>query len=192
VTESELRERLDELFDRHLLFHGFTAYMRDYELVVYESVDPRSGLAPRHLRFLFRFCTEAEVHSRLAPKVWASSTDDQLLRTHDVTRESTGYAWGVEAQELYPGATIAENSNRARSWREKVGLSFYEVRIEANAHVIHLVFSDLVVTEVTEGYRPHEVKRDGHSEQYASGCTIPLGPDGADQMPRAGTVGSTD
>jgi len=77
-------------------------------------------------------------------------------------------------------------------WRDEVGLPFHEVRIEANAHVINLVFSELVVTEVAAGYKPYELKREGHSEQYASASTVPLGPDGADQMPRTGTVGSTD
>ena len=46
------------LNDKELLFHGFTPYMRDYEMVVYEPVDPgpKYGLVPRHLRFLFRYC----------------------------------------------------------------------------------------------------------------------------------------
>jgi hypothetical protein len=52
---SALRVHLDEVFDNELLFHGFTNYMRDYELITYQSVDPHSGLSPRHLRLLFRF-----------------------------------------------------------------------------------------------------------------------------------------
>jgi hypothetical protein len=48
VERADLDSVLAQLFDRELLFHGFTPYMRDYELVVYESADPnpKYGLVP--------------------------------------------------------------------------------------------------------------------------------------------------
>lgn len=176
MDQSVLKERLDRMFDDELMFHGFTNYMRDYELVVYQSVDPRSGLLPRHLRFLFRFCTEVAIRSRLKPDVWTRSTDEGLLETHHVTMESHGYTWGVQCQELYPGATIVDHSETARKWEDQVGIPFHEVRIEGNAHVINLVFSDLLVEEVQAGYSPYEVEEDGVAEIYARGSKIPLDP----------------
>lgn len=165
------------MFDCELMFHGFTNYMRDYELVVYQSVDPRSGLLPRHQRFLFRFCTEVAVRSSVTPDVWTRSTADQLLETHHVTRDTPpGYAWGVQCQVLYPGATIIEGSERAQAWAEQVGIQFHEVRIEGNAHVIDLVFSDLSVEEVHAGYSPYEVEEDGAAEVYARGSKMWLSP----------------
>ena len=171
-----LKERLDQLFDNELVFHGCTNYMRDYELVVYQSVDPRSGLHPQHLRFLFRFCTEVAIRSSLTPDAWAESTDDALLVTHQVTRESRGFVWGVQCQVLYPGAKIIPISQRAQAWEEAVGIPFHEVRIEGNAHIIEIVFSELSVEEVHAGYSPYRVEEDGVAEAYARGSKKPLSP----------------
>lgn len=110
---SNLQGLLDEFFDCQLVYHGYTSYMRDYERVVYQSVDPnpKYGLVPRHLRFLFRICPEVAIRSRLKPDIWATSLSDDLLNTHSVTRESVGYVWGVAGQILYPGASIVEPSS---------------------------------------------------------------------------------
>jgi hypothetical protein len=176
VDTSLLKAELDEIFDAELLFHGFTPYMRDYELVVYQSVDPRSKLAPRHRRYLFRHCVQASVSSGLDPRVWVSSLSDELIETHIVTMESTGHVWGVNCQVLYPGATIIEPSPEATRWEAAVGVPFHEVRIAGNTHVIALVFSDLVVETVTAGYTPYTVTADGAAERYAQGTKHPLSP----------------
>ena len=52
-------------------------------------------------------------------------------------------------QDLYPGATLVADSDRARHWADLVGIPFHEVRIESNVQVVTLVFSDLVMTPVT-------------------------------------------
>jgi hypothetical protein len=176
VDEAQLQARLDELFDSELVFHSYANYMRDYELVVYQSVDPRSGLAPRHLRNLFRLCTEADVRSTVLPAVWTRSTDDELLDSHHVTREAPGYVWGVRCQGLYPGATIVDGSARAQVWTNQLGIPFHEVQIEANAHAITLVFADLSVEEVGAGYGPYHVEIKGIAETYADGSKMPLRP----------------
>jgi hypothetical protein len=164
------------MFDCELMFHGFANYMRDYELFVYQSVDPRSGLAARHLHFVFRFCPEADVRSTLDSGIWARSTDGQLLETHSVTMDSPGYVWGVRCQTLYPGATIIENSRRAQEWEDRLGIPFHEVQINANAHLITVVFADLSVEEVPAGYVPYRVEERGVAERYADGSKFPLRP----------------
>ncbi len=176
MDAADLRSRLDLMFDNELMHHGFTSYMRDYELVVYQSVDPRSGLEPRHLRFLFRLCTEAAVRSAVPPHVWARSLDDHLLRTHTVTMETQGYVWGVRCQILYPGATVVEKSDIARAWEGDLGVPMHEVRIEGNSHTIHLVFSDLSVEALPPGWSPYQVEDDGVAERYARGSKIPFPP----------------
>jgi hypothetical protein len=176
VNRTELVEALNELFDRQLLFHGYTDYMRDYELFVYETVDPRSGRVPRHCRFLFQICPEVEVRSRVSPETWAHSLGDDLVAASHVSVDATGYIWGVRGQEMYPGASLVQDSERARTWTEQVGVSFFEARIEANAHVISLVFSDLKVEDIAAGYCPYCVSEDGVAERYAEGSTIPLPP----------------
>lgn len=176
MNQTELVEALDELFDRQLLFHGFTDYMRDYELFVYETVDPRSGHVPRHRRFLFRICPEVAVGSRVPPETWARSLGDDLVAASHVSMDSTGYIWGVRGQEIYPGASLVQGSERARTWTERVGIPFFEARIEANAHVISLVFSALSVEDVAAGHCPYCVSEDGVAERYAEGSTMPLPP----------------
>jgi hypothetical protein len=177
VTRAGLAARLDELFDNDLVYHGFTCYMRDYELIVFQSADPRSGIAPRHLRFLFRICPEVSVRSVVRPEVWSRSMDDALLSQRHVTRQSEGYIWGVQCQELYPGATVMGDSERARSWAGQVGVEFHEVEISANAHQISLVFADLQVEEVAVGYTPFAVGKTGIPEAYAADSKIPLADD---------------
>jgi hypothetical protein len=90
--------------------------------------------------------------------------------------ESTGYTWGCQAQELYPGAKILRDSDRALSWNEGTGMEFWEVKIEANAHEVRLVFSGLEVVDVPPGYAPFVVEADGAAERYATGSTVPLAP----------------
>lgn len=176
MEDAALDVVLAQLFDCELIFHGFTPYMRDYEIVVYESVDPnpKYGLVPRHLRFLFRYCTEAAVRSRVTPDVWTRSLSDDLLVTRHVSRDSTGYVWGVEGQEIYPGATVVRGSERAAYWTDQVGIAFHEVQIEANAQTIALVFAEVIVEEVASGYAPFSVAAAGHAEADTSGSRQPL------------------
>ena len=47
----KLQQALDDVFDQALLRHGFTNYMRDYQLVIHTTADPRIRIAPATLRF---------------------------------------------------------------------------------------------------------------------------------------------
>jgi hypothetical protein len=42
VDGADLADQLEKLLDQGLVYHGFTAYMRDYELVASQSPDPRA------------------------------------------------------------------------------------------------------------------------------------------------------
>jgi hypothetical protein len=129
------------MFDCELMFHGFANYMLDYQLNVLQSVDPRSGLAPRHLHFVVRICTEGDVRSTEDSNLWARSTGDQLLETHSVSLDSPGYVWGVRCQHLYSGG----DDHRGLTTSPGLGGP------TANANPIPLVFADLSVEEVSAG-----------------------------------------
>jgi hypothetical protein len=178
VEAALLNSYLKEMFDCELVHHGFTNYMRDYEFVVYQSCDPnpKYGLSPRHLRFIFRLCPEATVTSRVRPDVWARSLDDSLLDEQRVTRESPGYVWGVQTQCLYPGASVIDGSDRARFWANALGVEFHEIVVEANAQSITLVFSDIQVDEVSDGYAPYQLHSEGVPEKHGNATKIPLSP----------------
>ena len=72
MEKAELLRVLDDTFDEAIVYHGFTAYMRDYEVVIYRTADPATGISPSHLRYLFRYCVSAEVETR-SPALSGSS-----------------------------------------------------------------------------------------------------------------------
>jgi hypothetical protein len=159
-----LQRALDDVFDQALVFHAFTPYMRDYELIVHATADPRTGIQPAHLRYLFKYCVEASTESTVADDTWRVSLDERLIE-YSAGVELDGFVWGVNWQPLHPGMTVVPGSPRAQRWSERLGLDFHEVRIESNAHVITLVFSELVVTELPLGWSPFVVTADDVEQQ---------------------------
>ena len=153
MNAEQLQQALDDVLDHALVYHAFTRYMRDYELIVYVTADPRTGIPPVHLRYLFRYCVEALVESTVAVDTWRRSLDERLIR-YDTGVDLDGYVWGVNSHVLYPGMSVMSPSARAEKWSADIGIDFQEVHIESNAHNISLIFSDLSVTEVGEGYAP--------------------------------------
>lgn len=99
-------------------------------------------------RCLFRHCVEVHVRSALSPEIWRDSLDDRLT-DHATGVDLDGFVWGVNWQNLYPRATLVPDSDRARHWSQAVGIDFHEVRIEADAHDLTLVFSDLRITGIS-------------------------------------------
>jgi hypothetical protein len=153
MDEFELTKRLDEIFDQGVVYHAFTDYMRDYEMIVHCTADPRTGIAPTYQRYLFRICVQATTTTTLTPAIWARSLDERLI-DYETGVDLDGYVWGVKWHVLYPGARIVPNSPQAAEWAAELGIDFHEVEVETNAHKIRLVFSDLVIAKVDPGYRP--------------------------------------
>jgi hypothetical protein len=148
-----LERSLDEAFDHAVVYHGFTDYMRDYEVIVYMAADPRTGIAPAHLRYLFRYCVEADCRTTVRSEVWRESLDDRLI-DHATGADLDGYVWGVKWHCLYPGGQVVADSSRAQAWTQAIGIDFHEVCLTTNAHELTLVFSDLQVSELEPGYLP--------------------------------------
>jgi hypothetical protein len=157
MDAAEIQRALDEVFDQALLYHAYTEYMRDYELIIYVGAAPSTGIQPVYRRYLFKHCVEVDVHTTVRPATWRGSLDDHLI-THESGRELDGYVWGVNWQELYPGGQVVADSKRAARWTEAIGIPFHEIRVEANAHDIRLVAADLTVSVLSLGYAPFVVK----------------------------------
>lgn len=98
------------------------------------------------LRYLFRYCVQANCTTTVPAKIWRDSLDDRLIN-YDTGIDLDGYVWGVNRQLLYPGATLITDSPTAHQWTKTIGIDFHEVRIQTNAHDLTLVFSDLHVQE---------------------------------------------
>lgn len=156
VNSDEIRRTLDDVYDQAIVFHGFTDYMRDYEIVVLATADPVTGIAPAHLLYTFKHCVRATVTSAVSPDIWARSLDDRLI-DHETGVDLDGYVWGVKRQEIYPGMRLISPSAEASRWEEALSVPFHEVSIETNGHDINLVFSDLAVREAAPGYAPFTV-----------------------------------
>jgi hypothetical protein len=147
---------LDEVSDQAIVFHGFTDYTRDYEVVFYRVADPAAGVDPGLVRFLFKHCVVAEVETTVSPKVWRESLDERLVDSRSGL-DLPGHAWAVKWHGNHPGVTAVYGSERAQEWVEQVGVPFSEVTIETDAHRITLVFSELVVIENPGEYVPYRL-----------------------------------
>lgn len=160
MNTSQIQEAFDGAFDQAVLFHGFADYMRDYDVFVCADADPRTGIRPEYLRYRFTHCVRAAVSSTLPPATWKQSVDERLTG-YGQGKDLDGYVWGVRWQELYPGMKLVPDSAEARRWTGDVGIPFREAVITMNAHVLSLVFSDLVVDTVNPGHVPFAVPREG-------------------------------
>lgn len=146
MDPAQLEQALGDTFDQALLRHGFVDYMRDYELIIHTTADPATRIEPTQLRYLFRYCVQANCTTTVPAKIWRDSLDDRLIN-YDTGIDLDGYVWGVNRQLLYPGATLITDSPTAHQWTKTIGIDFHEVRIQTNAHDLTLVFSDLHVQE---------------------------------------------
>lgn len=153
VNTEEITHALDEVFDQALVFHGFADYMRDYDVYVYATADPRTGIEPEHLRYRFSHCVRATATTAVRDDVWVRSVGDEFTDYEEWIRsgEPEGYVWGVKWQGLYPGMRLMPESDETRQWSERLGLPFHEVLIETNGHNLAVVFSDLRVSTVVPG-----------------------------------------
>jgi hypothetical protein len=160
VDAEQITEALDDVFDQAIVFHGFADYMRDYDVVIYATADPRTGVQPEHLRYRFTNCVRAIVTSAVRPDVWIRSMDERLI-DYEQGRDMDGYVWGVRWQALYPGARLLPTSDEAAHWSARLGLPFFEAEMKTNGHDINLVFSDLRVDRAEPGYAPFVVPSGG-------------------------------
>ncbi|WP_454197343.1 YxiG-like protein [Nocardia sp. Marseille-Q1738] len=160
MDTTQIAQALDEVFDQAIVFHGFADYMRDYDIVIYATADPRTGTEPEHLRYRFKHCVRATVATALSHDTWARSLDDQLM-DYETGPDLDGYVWGVRWQCLYPGAKLLPDSEEAAAWSGRLGLPFHETVIETNCHNLSLIFSDLEVTHLGAGYAPFVVSENG-------------------------------
>jgi tRNA C32,U32 (ribose-2'-O)-methylase TrmJ len=44
VHAQQIAEAFDDVFDQAIVFHGFTDCIRDYDVIVYATADPRTGI----------------------------------------------------------------------------------------------------------------------------------------------------
>jgi|SRR5215471_9959911 len=146
----ELLER-EGFFDAAILRHGFTDYIRDYEIIV----GGRNGPPNTDVhKYQFVGCVEAHYETKLRQTFTQSLPDEFVFSGPDYPDkpDPDGFIWGVRFADVYPGLTYVENGERAAYWSQLVGHRMHEVAIETNCFHLRLVFADLRYTFV--GYEP--------------------------------------
>ena len=137
------------LFNVAILSHGFTPYMRDYDVII--EADWLHGAAGRY-QYRFTHCVEAKYETVLRQDTWQESWDDVFIDYQRFLREGEpdGYVWGVEWSLAYPGWEYLATSQRAQAWSENLGKTMHEISVETDAYKLHLVFYSLKVRKIGE------------------------------------------
>ena len=140
-TVKELLER-EDFFDAAILRHGFTDYIRDYEIIV----GARNGPPNTDVhKYQFVGCVEAHYETKLGQTFTQSLSDEYVYSGPDYPEKDVpdGFIWGVRFADAYPGLTYVENGERAKHWSQLLGRTMHEVAIETNCYYLRLVFADL-------------------------------------------------
>jgi hypothetical protein len=135
------------MFDVAILGHGFTPYMRDYDVLV-EAGGIGAG------RYLYRFshCPEVKVVTKVRYDAWQESWDDLYTEYQRWIEagEPEGFVWGTCWSMAYPGLTLHKDSEVARRWSEPLQKPMHEVTIETEAFLLQLVFHDLTIQKLSD------------------------------------------
>ncbi|WP_185893228.1 hypothetical protein [Streptomyces sp. WAC08241] len=77
MATAELQRMLNGHIEAVVVHHGYTTYMRDYEVIINVWEGPQSPST--YLRYLFRYCVEARCETLLSTETWRDSLDARLL-----------------------------------------------------------------------------------------------------------------
>ena len=123
VNEHQIRQAFDDVLDQALVFHGFADYVRDYELYIYATADPRTGIEPEHLRYRFTHCVRATVSTAVRRDVWFYSQDDDLIDYETWIRsgEREAYVWGASGRPSTRACSSYRGPPKHRSGQAKWG-----------------------------------------------------------------------
>ncbi|HEY0735212.1 MAG TPA: hypothetical protein VGD69_09935 [Herpetosiphonaceae bacterium] len=142
---SSVRDLLarEDFFDAAILWHGFTDYMRDYEIIV----GARNGPPYTDVhRYQFIGCVAAMCTTALPPASFVQSLPDQLVYAGpDYPDQDVpdGFVWGVRYSTAYPGLTYVEQGEYARTWSQTLNYPMHEITLETEAFHLRLVFADV-------------------------------------------------
>jgi hypothetical protein len=118
VKVSEIQEALERgnLFDAAIVRHGFTPYLRDYDLIAY------FGRGPEDL-YRFSHCPLVEISTAVPDDVWKHSWSDNFIDYSEWLKSGApdGYVWGICESTVYPGAKYFADSKLAREWMSRWG-----------------------------------------------------------------------
>src|SRR5690242_19608119 len=109
-TVKKLLEQND-FYDQAIVRHGFTDYMRDYEIIIYFAYPGGNSV----YKYQFVGCVEASYSSAIQGRYLAQSLSDKNVLVGPETpadEEPDGYIWGVRYAAVDPGWLYVENGER--------------------------------------------------------------------------------
>lgn len=145
MDAAQIRTALvDDLYDAALIRIGYADYLRDFEMDFHFSTDPASPLRPWTDTYRFVNCVVADIRTALSESLWRTSLDDRLTGPLDAVPDpADGWVWATRHADMYPGASMVDDSADARHWSDALGIPFYEALFETSSMRIRLVFSDV-------------------------------------------------
>lgn len=162
---SDLRDRIEadeRFFDSAIVSHGFTEYLRDYDVVIDVPAalpadvpigDTTGSYIQGRYRYRFTHCPEVRVVTTVRDDVWRLSWDDTFTdyERWEAAGNPEGFVWGVNWADAYPGMSYLSDSTLAASWTERLAREMHEIAIETNTFNLQLVCHDLRVHQLAIG-----------------------------------------
>jgi hypothetical protein len=162
---ASLRERIeadDRFLDSAIVSHGFTHYLRDYDVVIEVPAalppevpigDTTGSYIEGRYRYRFTHCPEARVTTAVGDESWRHSWDDVFTdyQAWEAAGNPEGFVWGVKWADAYPGLSYVEDGSLAASWAERLAHEMHELVIETNTFALRLVCHDLRVDQLAVG-----------------------------------------
>jgi len=148
LTIRELLAR-EDISSAVILRHGFTDYMRDYEIIIGSRDGP-----PRTDVYKYQFigCVEVSYTTALGrcfeepTSIFGKSINDEFVFSgpdYPEKNDPDGFIWGVRYADVLSGWTYYGNSKRAKDWSQRIGRKMHEISVETNAYGLELVFADV-------------------------------------------------
>ena len=116
LTVKELLER-HSFFDMAIIRHGFTDYMRDYEILIGSGYPASEEIH----RYQFVGCVEASYRSNIRPTTIVKSLPDEYVLSgpdYPDIDDPPGFIWDVRYSNAYPGLDYIDNGERAKHWSQ--------------------------------------------------------------------------
>jgi hypothetical protein len=147
-------------YDFAILSHGLLPHGRDYFFTIQNCLGASNGT----FRVTFTHCVELQYVTVLSAKNWMDSWADLFINYAEWEKhgEPSGYVWGTNWSNAYPGIKSILDSERALKWSASLGKSMHEFELETDRFNIKLVFHSL------------EIERINENEELISSVTIPL------------------
>lgn len=129
-TVQEILKR-EGFSDAAILRHGFTDYMRDYEIIV----DARNGLPNTDLhKYQFIGCVEVHYQTRVSPLIFTESLPDEFGDSgpdYPEKEDPDGFIWDV--RYLTAHWVYLEESDRSKYWSKVMKREMHQITIETEA-----------------------------------------------------------